>query len=83
MFSNREIIIKYAEAIHELFMRIEEKLVEGLGIKSEKNGFENWPYQFNINKCDFTPGNVGFPGVQIHTDSRSLLFSKMMKALVV
>jgi len=36
LFSNREIIIKYAEAIHELFMRIEEKLVEGLGKKVKK-----------------------------------------------
>ncbi|KAI3747639.1 hypothetical protein L6452_10186 [Arctium lappa] len=65
----REIMTKYAGAVHELFMRIGEKLADGLGTKSEDIGFENWPCQFRINKYHFTPGSVGSPGVQIHTDS--------------
>ncbi|KAI3794427.1 hypothetical protein L1987_37059 [Smallanthus sonchifolius] len=65
----RETIIKYAEAVHELFARIGNKLAEGLGVKNENTGIENWPCQFRINKYHFTPESVGSPGVQIHTDS--------------
>ncbi|KAI3808334.1 hypothetical protein L1987_24283 [Smallanthus sonchifolius] len=65
----RETILKYAEAVHELFVRIGKKLAESLGAKSENIGFENWPCQFRINKYHFTPESVGTPGVQIHTDS--------------
>lgn len=61
--------MRYAEAVHELFVEILRKLVEGLGVKSESTGFENWPCQFRINKYNFTPQSVGSPGVQIHTDS--------------
>ncbi|XP_024992540.1 2-oxoglutarate-dependent dioxygenase DAO-like [Cynara cardunculus var. scolymus] len=65
----RGILTKYAGAVHELFMRIGEKLAEGLRIKSENIGFESWPCQFRINKYHFTPQSVGSSGVQIHTDS--------------
>ncbi|KAI3704463.1 hypothetical protein L1987_74683 [Smallanthus sonchifolius] len=65
----RETIMKYAEAVHELFVRIGKKLAESLGAKSENIGFENWPCQFRINKYHFTPESVGTSGVQIHTDS--------------
>lgn len=61
--------MRYANAVHELFVGIVEKLVEGLGVKSENIGYENWPCQFRINKYHFTPQSVGSPGVQIHTDS--------------
>ncbi|CAI9272164.1 unnamed protein product [Lactuca saligna] len=65
----RETIMRYAGAVHDLFMGIVGKLAEGLGAKSENIGFENWPCQFRINKYHFTPESVGSPGVQIHTDS--------------
>lgn len=61
--------MRYAGAVHDLFMGIVGKLAEGLGAKSENIGFENWPCQFRINKYHFTPESVGSPGVQIHTDS--------------
>ncbi|CAK9180030.1 unnamed protein product [Ilex paraguariensis] len=63
----REIIVKYAQAIHELTMDIAQKLAKGLGISGVL--FEEWPCQFRINKYNFTPEAVGSSGVQIHTDS--------------
>lgn len=68
----RETIMRYAEAIHKLFMEIVEKLAKSLGAKSENIGFQNWPCQFRINKYHFTPQTVGSPGVQIHTDNSFL-----------
>ncbi|KAM0067890.1 putative gibberellin 3-beta-dioxygenase [Helianthus debilis subsp. tardiflorus] len=65
----RETIMRYAEAVHKLFMRTGKKLAESLGVKSESTGIENWPCLFRINKYNFTPESVGSPGVQIHTDS--------------
>nr|GEV08410.1 2-oxoglutarate-dependent dioxygenase DAO-like [Tanacetum cinerariifolium] len=64
----REIIMRYAEAVDELFIRIARNLAEGLGVKVDI-GFENWPCQFRINKYNFTPESVGSPGVQLHADS--------------
>ena len=61
--------MRYAEAVHELFMRIVNKLAEGLGVKRGDIGFENWPCQFRINKYNFIPESVGSLGVQLHTDS--------------
>ncbi|KAF5798488.1 putative flavanone 3-dioxygenase [Helianthus annuus] len=65
----RETIMKYVEAVHELSMRIGKTLAESLGVKSANMGIEKWPCQFRINKYHFTPESVGSPGVQIHTDS--------------
>ncbi|KAJ9541006.1 hypothetical protein OSB04_027512 [Centaurea solstitialis] len=65
----REIITKYVGAVHTLFMRIAEKLAEGLKVKSENIGFENWICQFRMNKYHFTPQSVGSIGVRTHTDS--------------
>jgi len=83
LFSNREIITKYAEAIYELFRRIGEKLVEGLAIKSEKNGFEKLTLPIQDKQMPLHPWKCRSPVVQIDTDSSSSLFSKMMKELVV
>ncbi|KAJ0770814.1 putative flavanone 3-dioxygenase [Helianthus annuus] len=69
VFYNRETIMKYVEAVHELSMRIGKTLAESLGVKSANMGIEKWPCQFRINKYHFTPESVGSPGVQIHTDS--------------
>ncbi|KAJ9541017.1 hypothetical protein OSB04_027523 [Centaurea solstitialis] len=68
-FFNIKIITKYARAVHELFMRIGEKLAEALGVKGENIGFENWRCQIRMNKYHFTPQSVGLSGVPIHTDS--------------
>ncbi|XP_076905711.1 2-oxoglutarate-dependent dioxygenase DAO-like [Bidens hawaiensis] len=65
----RETIMRYAEAIHELLLEIAKKLAESLGVKSESMGLEEWPCKFRINKYHFTPESVGCPCVQIHTDS--------------
>nr|XP_043634802.1 2-oxoglutarate-dependent dioxygenase DAO-like [Erigeron canadensis] len=64
----REIIVRYVEAVHELLIAVVEKIAQGLSVKSENIGFEKWPCQFRINKYHFTPENVGSPGVQTHTD---------------
>lgn len=63
----RETIVRYAAAVHKLFMDIGSKLAEGLGL--EDVSFEEWPCQSRINKYNFTPESVGSSGVQIHTDS--------------
>lgn len=63
----REVIAKYAMAVHKLIMDISEKLAESLGLS--RDPFKEWPCQFRINKYNFTPEAVGSPGVQIHTDS--------------
>ncbi|KAK3034167.1 hypothetical protein RJ639_034307 [Escallonia herrerae] len=65
--SQRETIVRYAQAVHELIMDIGQKLAEGLGLAGVL--FEGWPCQFRINKYNFTPETVGSSGVQIHTDS--------------
>ncbi|KAK9062147.1 hypothetical protein SSX86_019333 [Deinandra increscens subsp. villosa] len=66
----RKTIIRYVEAVLELFVRIRKKLVEALGMKSENIGIENWPCQFRLNKYHFiTPEDVGSIGVGTHTDS--------------
>ncbi|XP_076903627.1 2-oxoglutarate-dependent dioxygenase DAO-like [Bidens hawaiensis] len=65
----RDTIMRYAEAVHKLFISIGNKLVEGLGVKSENAVFDNWPCQFRINQYQFTPESVGSSGVQLHTDS--------------
>ncbi|XP_071705744.1 2-oxoglutarate-dependent dioxygenase DAO-like [Rutidosis leptorrhynchoides] len=65
----RETIIRYADAVHELFVEIFKKLAQGLRVKSEDIGFEKWPCQFRINKYHFTTQCVGSPGGPLHTDS--------------
>ncbi|KAK1410610.1 hypothetical protein QVD17_37147 [Tagetes erecta] len=65
----RETIKRYIEAVHELFMEIAKKLAQGLGVKSESIGFENWACLFKLNKYYFTPQSVGSLGISTHTDS--------------
>lgn len=59
--------MKYAAAIHELFMDMTHKISEGLGIKNVS--FEGWPCQFRFNKFSFTPETIGSTGVHSHTDT--------------
>ncbi|KAL5580227.1 hypothetical protein UlMin_012669 [Ulmus minor] len=66
----REIIEKYAEAVHEQAMDIGRKLGKSMGLDNEF--FKGWACQFRINKYNFTPESIGSTGVQIHTDSSFL-----------
>ncbi|XP_059661366.1 2-oxoglutarate-dependent dioxygenase DAO-like isoform X2 [Cornus florida] len=63
----RETILRYAKAIHELAMDIGCKLGQSMGLGSDL--LRGWSCQFRINKYNFTPETVGQSGVQIHTDS--------------
>ncbi|KAJ1380947.1 Oxoglutarate/iron-dependent dioxygenase [Sesbania bispinosa] len=63
----RKIMEAYGKAIHDLAVKIGQKMAESLGIVGAD--FEDWPCQFRINKYNFTPEAVGSIGVQIHTDS--------------
>lgn len=63
----RETIMKYSQAVHELGMDIGRKLTKSMGLASDL--FSGWPCQFRINKYNFTPESVGSSWVQIHTDS--------------
>lgn len=63
----RETIVKYSEAVHEVAMELGRKLSQSMGLDIDL--FKGWPFQFRINKYNFTPESVGSSGVQIHTDS--------------
>lgn len=65
--SQRETIVKYSEAVHEVAMELGRKLSRSMGLDIDL--FKGWPFQFRINKYNFTPQSVGATGVQIHTDS--------------
>ncbi|XP_058777636.1 2-oxoglutarate-dependent dioxygenase DAO-like [Vicia villosa] len=63
----RQVMEAYGKAIHDLAVKIGEKMAESLGIFGAD--FEEWPCQFRINKYNFTPEAIGSLGVQLHTDS--------------
>lgn len=63
----RETVVKYSEAVHELAMELGRKLCGSMGLDMDL--FQGWPLQFRINKYSFTPESVGSTGVQLHTDS--------------
>ncbi|KAK7252605.1 hypothetical protein RIF29_36677 [Crotalaria pallida] len=63
----RQIMEAYGKAIHDLAVKIGQKMAESLGILGAD--FVDWPCQFRINKYNFTPEAVGSLGVQLHTDS--------------
>ncbi|KAI4377405.1 hypothetical protein MLD38_015036 [Melastoma candidum] len=63
----RDTIVRYAKAIHDLVMEIAARTAECVGLRGDL--FKEWPCQFRINKYCFTPQSVGSLGVQLHTDS--------------
>lgn len=63
----RDVILKYAKAMHELLTNVARRIGEGLGVNGVS--FEDWVCQFRINKYSFNPQTVGTSGVQLHTDS--------------
>ncbi|XP_020599225.1 2-oxoglutarate-dependent dioxygenase DAO-like [Phalaenopsis equestris] len=64
---HRETISSYALKLHALIVEIASKVAESLGLAGYS--FQDWPCQLRLNKYNFTNETVGFPGVQIHTDS--------------
>lgn len=66
----RETIMLYSKALHDLVMDVWCKLVKSLGVESDS--MKDWKCQFRINKYHFTEETVGTTGVQLHTDSSFL-----------
>ncbi|CAN8308029.1 unnamed protein product [Cochlearia groenlandica] len=65
----REIMVKYAEAIDGLAKDLARRLAESYGLAETDDVFKGWPSQFRINKYHFEPESVGKLGVRLHTDS--------------
>ncbi|KAL5216831.1 hypothetical protein ABZP36_008232 [Zizania latifolia] len=63
----RETVRVYAERMHELIVDVAGKVATSLGLHG--SSFQDWPCQFRMNRYNYTQDSVGFPGVQIHTDS--------------
>ncbi|KAH6764138.1 2-oxoglutarate and oxygenase superfamily protein [Perilla frutescens var. frutescens] len=63
---HREVLNKYAFALHDLAQFLGEKLMEGLGMNGEL--FKNWPCQLKMNKYNYGPETVGLTGAVMHTD---------------
>lgn len=63
----RETIMSYSKAMHNLVMDVWCKLAESMGVESDPR--KGWKCQFRINKYHFTEEVIGTTGVQIHTDS--------------
>ncbi|XP_013710756.1 2-oxoglutarate-dependent dioxygenase DAO-like [Brassica napus] len=65
----REIMVKYAEAIRGLAKDLLRRLAESYGLADTTNFFKSWPSVFRIHKYHFKAEAVGKPsGVNLHTD---------------
>ncbi|KAM7503855.1 hypothetical protein LguiB_002759 [Lonicera macranthoides] len=62
----REVMIKYSQALYKISHYIEKKLVEGMGL--EKDYFSDWPCQFKLNKYSYSDQSVGMTGALMHSD---------------
>lgn len=65
--NQRETIMRYTEAIHELAMTIGRRLGESMGFCNDL--FEGWPCRFRLNKYHFSPQTVGLTGAPMHSDA--------------
>ncbi|XP_057443663.1 2-oxoglutarate-dependent dioxygenase DAO-like [Lotus japonicus] len=63
----REIMEEYGKTIHDLAVKIGQKMAESLGIQGVD--FGDWPCQYRVNKYNFTPKAMGSFGIKLHTDS--------------
>ncbi|XP_059663967.1 2-oxoglutarate-dependent dioxygenase DAO-like [Cornus florida] len=63
----RETIMKYTAAIHELAMTLGSRLGESMGFCSDL--FKGWPCRFRLNKYHFSPQTVGSTGAPMHSDA--------------
>ncbi|KAF9608339.1 hypothetical protein IFM89_009274 [Coptis chinensis] len=66
----RDTIMVYASALHNLTTEVWSKLAESMGVGSDS--VKEWKCQFRINKYNFTHETIGSTGVCIHTDSSFL-----------
>ncbi|KAF8104612.1 hypothetical protein N665_0171s0113 [Sinapis alba] len=64
----REIIMKYTEAILGLAKDLSRRLAESYGLADTTNFLKSWQTQFSINKYHFKPETIGKPGAQLHSD---------------
>ncbi|CAH9100816.1 unnamed protein product [Cuscuta europaea] len=69
--SQRETMMKYTKAAHEVIMEIGRKFGEGLGL-TKGDVFEGWASQLRIIKYHFRPENMGSTGLATHTDAAVL-----------
>ncbi|XP_059623893.1 2-oxoglutarate-dependent dioxygenase DAO-like [Cornus florida] len=82
--NQRETILRYTEAIHELTMTIGSKLAKSMGMDS--NLFKDWLCRFRLNKYHFTPHTIGSTGARMHTDASLLTVlndDEMVKGLEI
>ncbi|XP_030955784.1 2-oxoglutarate-dependent dioxygenase DAO-like [Quercus lobata] len=63
----REIILMYTQAIHDLAIDLGRMLARSVGLASEL--FKGWSCHLRINKYNFTPQTVGSTALRMHTDS--------------
>ncbi|CAI9088936.1 OLC1v1023396C1 [Oldenlandia corymbosa var. corymbosa] len=64
----RETISKYSEAIYGVAKEVGRKMMEGYGIMEEKEIFENWVCQLQMNKYNYSQESVGSTGAVMHSD---------------
>lgn len=63
----RQIMETYGKAIHDVAVKLGQKIAESLGIFDAD--FKDWPCQYRINKYSFTSESIGSLGASVHTDS--------------
>ncbi|PHT37072.1 hypothetical protein CQW23_24772 [Capsicum baccatum] len=63
----REVMVKYSEAIYDLAKKLGIKLMESLGLESE-DLFNDWPCLIKFNKYHNNPKVIGLSGAITHSD---------------
>ncbi|KAL3503028.1 hypothetical protein ACH5RR_037477 [Cinchona calisaya] len=63
----REIILKYSQALFDLAKDVGGKIMEGLGL-ARLEIFKDWPCRFQMNKYNYGPESVGSTGAIMHSD---------------
>ncbi|KAK4377928.1 hypothetical protein RND71_004224 [Anisodus tanguticus] len=63
----REVMVKYSEAVYDLTKKLGIKLMEGLGLGSV-DLFNDWPCLMKFNKYHNNPERVGLTGATTHSD---------------
>ncbi|KAL3508833.1 hypothetical protein ACH5RR_028234 [Cinchona calisaya] len=62
----REILLKYSQTLRDLAKDLGGKIMEGLGLAGEI--FEDWPFQLQMNKYNYSNETVGTTGAVMHSD---------------
>ncbi|XP_059298101.1 2-oxoglutarate-dependent dioxygenase DAO-like [Lycium ferocissimum] len=63
----REVMVKYSEAIYDLTKKLGSKLMEGFGLESG-DLFKDWPCLMKFNKYNNNFETVGLTGATTHSD---------------